>query len=216
RFRKLGDLRVRKFRRADKRNDGVRFGVILNRAHETAARESGAQSVLSLVLCIQLMLFDLIITKFLEGGAECLELRLEFWLRAGGNGDEDEATLGPNQLDGLLGHHFTHATVQTDIMLRRLEFAVVNPGGGAGDNKQGSDRDEGVFFSRRHRDRWSVPKRYGFDVEVSGKRHWMLPAFRECTLGMRKVSKEAALLSKNKTFERVFLLWRALIRSSLP
>src|SRR5439155_12551791 len=96
RFRQLGDLFVRKFRRADKRNDGVRFGVILNRAHETAARESSAQSVLSLVLRIQLMLFDLVITEFLKGAPKRLELRLEFRLRAGRNGDEDEPAFGPN------------------------------------------------------------------------------------------------------------------------
>src|SRR3989442_11488814 len=91
RFRQLGDLFVRKFRRADKRNDGVRFGVILNRAHETAARESSAQPVLSLVLRIQLMLFDLVITELLKGASECLELGLEFRLRASGNGEEDQA-----------------------------------------------------------------------------------------------------------------------------
>src|SRR5258708_7485201 len=40
--------------------------------------------------------------------------------------------------------------------------------------------------------------------------------FLEWTLGIRKVSNEAALLSKNKILERVFFLCRALILSSLP
>jgi len=36
--------------------------------------------------------------------------------------------------------------------------------------------------------------------------------FLPLTPGMRNVSKEAALLSKKRMFERVFLLWRALMR----
>src|SRR5882724_11423145 len=113
-FSQLSDLLVREFRRADKGDDDICFGVVLHGANEAAARESGAQSVLSLVLRIQLMLFDLIITELLKGTPECLELRLEFRLPTDGNGDEDQAAFGPNQLNGLLSHHFAHAAVEAN------------------------------------------------------------------------------------------------------
>src|SRR6266446_6451827 len=71
RLRQLRDLLVRQFRRSHERDDGIRFGIVLNRAHETSARKSGAQSILSLVLRIQLMLLDLVIAKFFEGPPEC-------------------------------------------------------------------------------------------------------------------------------------------------
>src|SRR6266496_3594526 len=44
----------------------------------------------------------------------------------------------------------------------------------------------------------------------------MSVAFVARTLGNRNVSKEAALPSKKRRFDRVFFEWRALIRSSLP
>src|SRR5205809_7959871 len=48
------------------------------------------------------------------------------------------------------------------------------------------------------------------------KRHRISPPFGlSFTPGMLKVSKEAALLSKKSTFDRVLRLWRALMRSFL-
>src|SRR6185369_8634277 len=47
-------------------------------------------------------------------------------------------------------------------------------------------------------------------------RHWMSVAFLSRTEGIRNVSNAAALLSKKRMLDRVFLLCRALTRSSLP
>ena len=147
-FGQLGQFRkvlVGKSWRTDKGDDGVGLGVVFDSAHEAAARQTGAQAVFGLFLGIQLVVFELEVAELFERATEGIQLGSEFRLARGGNGDEDESASGADEFGGLFGHDFTDALVESDVVLRGLEFAVVNPGCRSGDGQNRTQGEEDVF-----------------------------------------------------------------------